>query len=227
MSAMMIVAPLVVAALGFIVFITGIGHAVHMRPGRATFGLGGGGVLTIVGLAAGLVGLNMQSYARLTYEVPLAEVTVHAVNPAQKIYTVSVLRLDGTNRAQNCTLQGDAWEIGGRFQKWKAWANIIGLNATYTLDQVSNRYYAASDGNGQRITACDINGPAPKVDQYLPESWVTWLMSHMLVEDRFFGSASFMPLADGAKYKVIATQFGFNAEPANDAGAKANSQRAF
>jgi len=227
MGAMMIVAPLVVAALGFIVFITGIGHAVHMRPGRATFGLGGGGVLTIAGLAAGLIGLNMQGYARLTYEVPLAEVTVHAVNPAEKIYTVSVLRLDGTNRAQYCTLQGDAWEIGGRFQKWKPWANIIGLNATYTLDQISNRYFAAADGNGQRITACDINGPAPKVDQYLPESWVTWLMSHMLVEDRFFGSASFMPLADGAKYKVIATQFGFNAEPANDAAAQANSQRAF
>jgi hypothetical protein len=128
---------------------------------------------------------------------------------------------------QNCTLQGDAWEIGGRFQKWKAWANIIGLNATYTLDQVSNRYYSAADGNGQRITACDINGPAPKVDQYLPESWVRWLMSHMLVEDRFFGSASFMPMADGASYKVIATQFGFNAEPDNEAGAKANRQRAF
>jgi len=50
-------------------------------------------------------------------------------------------------------------------------------------------------------------------------------MSHMLVEDRFFGSASFMPQADGAKYKVIATQFGFNAEPANDAATKANNAR--
>jgi hypothetical protein len=49
----------------------------------------------------------------------------------------------------------------------------------------------------------------------------------MLVEDRFFGSASFMPMVDGAEYKVIATQFGFNAEPVNDIARSANRQRAF
>jgi hypothetical protein len=227
MGSMMVVVPLAIAVLGFIGFISGLIHAVKLRPGRATFGLGGGGALTIAGLAAGLIGLNLQGYARLTYEVPLAEVTVHTVNPAQKIYNVTVLRLDGSNFVQNCTLQGDAWEIGGRFQKWKAWANEIGLNATYTLDQISNRYNTAVDGNGQRITACDLKAPQPHVDQYLPDFVVEWVLRNMLVEDRIFGSASYMPMVDGASYKVIATQFGFNAEPANDIAKNANQQRAF
>ncbi len=227
MGSWMIIAPLAVAVLGFIIFVTGLVHAVKLRPGRATFGLGGGGALTIAGLAVGLIGLNLQGYARLTYEVPLAVVTVHAVNPSQKVFNVTVARLDETHFVQTCTLQGDAWEIGGRFQKWKAWANEIGLNSTYTLDQISNRYNRAADGDGQRITACDLKAPQPKVSQYLPDFVVQWVLKNMLVEDRFFGSASFMPMADGAEYKVIATQFGFNAEPANDIAKAANQQRAF
>jgi hypothetical protein len=227
MDATWIIAPLAIAALGFIGFIAGLVHAVKLRPGRATFGLGGGGALAIGGITVGLIGLNLQGYARLTYEVPLATVSVHAADPATKTFNVTVTRLDETHFVQTCTLQGDAWEIGGRFQKWKAWANEIGLNATYTLDQISNRYYSAADGNGKTINACDLKAPQPKASQYLPDFVVQWVLKNMIVEDRFFGSASFMPMADGAEYKVIATQFGFNAEPANDAAKTANQARAF
>lgn len=227
MNSLYVIAPLAVAVIGFLVFIGGAGHMMRGRPGKATFHLGGGGILTIIGLAAGLVGLNLQSYSRLTYEVPLAEVSVRAVDPAHKVYSVTVTRLDEGHHSQSCTLQGDAWELGGRFQKWKSWAVELGLNATYTLDQISNRYYSAAEANGRPITACDINGPAPKVNQYLPDGWANWLMSHIIVEDRMFGSANFMPMVDGAKYTVIATQFGFNAEPANEIAARANRARAF
>jgi hypothetical protein len=224
---MMVVAPLIIAGFGFVAFLFGAGHMVRGRFGRAGVGLGGGGAVTIVGLAAGLIGLNLQSYQRLTYEVPLAEVSIKAVNPAERIYSLTVRRLDGTNRMQNCTLQGDAWEIGGRFQKWKPWANELGLNATYTLDQITNRYNRATDGNGHNITACDIQGPPPEVNQYLPESWVEWLLAHMLVKERQFGSASYMPMVDGATYTVIATQFGFNAQPSNEIANQANNGRSF
>jgi len=227
MDTVLVIAPLAVAAIGFLGFIFGFGHLVRGRFGKASFGLGGGGVLAIAGLATGLIGLNLQGYQRLTYEVPLAQVSVRAVNPDIKIYTVTLHRLDGSGRVQNCTLQGDAWEIGGRFQKWKPWANELGLNATYTLDQISNRYYSAAEANGKKITACDIFGPAPEANQYLPKAWVEWMLGHMMVKQRFFGSASYMPMVDGAKYLVIATQFGFNAEPANDIANRANNGRAF
>jgi hypothetical protein len=219
------VVPLVVAGLGFLFFLAGAGHLFHGRAARAGLGLGGGGAITIGGLAAGLLGLNLQSYSRLTYEAPVAEISIHAQNPAEKLYTVAVHRLDGTDRTTTCNLRGDEWLLGGRVQKWQAWANELGLNATYTLDQISNMYYSAREASGKPITACDINGPAPEVNQYLPESWVKWLMDHALVQDRHFGSANYMPLADGAVYKVVITQMGFNAEPVNDAATKANNAR--
>jgi hypothetical protein len=225
MGSIWIIAPLVVAARGFLFFLGGAGHLFRGRAARAGLGLGGGGAITIGGLAVGLLGLNLQSYSRLTYEAPVAEIGIHAQNLAQKLYTVTVHRLDGTDRTTNCTLQGDEWLLSGRVQKWQPWANEIGLNATYTLNQLSNMYFSAAEANGRPITTCDIQGPAPKINQYLPESWAKWLMSLALVQDRRFGSANFMPLADGAVYKVVITQTGFNAEPVNDAATKANDAR--
>ncbi|MDE2163076.1 MAG: hypothetical protein KGJ53_07930 [Alphaproteobacteria bacterium] len=225
MGAVWFVVPLAMAGVGFLLFLAGIGHLARGRAARAGFGLAGGGTATVAGLVAGFIGLNMQSYARLTYEAPVAEISIRADNPAQKLYTVSVRRLDGSNRSETCTLQGDEWLLSGRVQKWKPWANELGLNATYTLNQISNMYYSAEEANGKPITACDITGPAPKVNQYLPEAWVNWLIHNMLVQDRRFGSANFMPLADGAVYRVVITQFGFNAEPINDAAKRANDAR--
>jgi hypothetical protein len=225
MGSIWIIAPLLVAGLGFLFFLGGAGHMMRGRAGRAGLGLGGGGALTIGGLAVGLFGLNLQSYSRLTYEAPVAEVSVHAENPAEKLYIVSVHRLDGTNRTTNCTVQGDEWLLSGRVQKWQAWANEIGLNATYSLDQISNMYFSGAAANGRPITSCDIAGPAPEINQYLPESWAKWLMSLAIAQDRHFGSANYMPLADGANYKIVITQMGFNAEPDNDAAARANNAR--
>ncbi|MBU6298958.1 MAG: hypothetical protein KGJ79_11020 [Alphaproteobacteria bacterium] len=225
MGTVWFVVPLAVAGVGFLLFLAGIGHLARGRAARAGIGLAGGGTATVAGLVAGFLGLNMQSYSRLTYEAPVADIAIRADNPSQKLYTVTVHRLDGTNRSETCTLQGDEWLLSGRVQKWKPWANELGLNATYTLNQISNMYYSAEEANGKPITACDITGPAPKINQYLPEAWVNWLIHHMLVRDHRFGSANFMPLADGAVYKVVITQFGFNAEPVNDAAKRANDAR--
>jgi len=225
MGSVWIFVPLAIAGLGFLFFLAGAGHLLHGRAARGGIGLGAGGAVTIGGLAVGLLGLNFQSYSRLTYEAPVAEVSVHTLDSAHKTYEVKVHRLDGSDRTTTCTLQGDEWLLSGRVQKWQPWANEIGLNATYTLNQLSNMYYSADAANGKPITACDIKGPPPKINQYLPQSWIDWLMSTALIQDRRFGSANFMPLADGAVYKVVITQFAFNAEPANDAATKANNAR--
>jgi hypothetical protein len=225
MGSVWIFVPLAIAGLGFVFFLAGAGHLFRGRPARGSLGLGGGGIATIAGLAVGLLGLNLQSYSRLTYESPVAEISVHTLDASQKKYEVQVHRLDGSDRIETCVLQGDEWLLSGRVQKWQPWANEIGLNATYTLNQLSNMYYTAEEANGKPITACDIKGPPPKINQYLPQSWIDWLLRHALAEDRRFGSANFMPLTDGAVYRVVITQMGFNAEPVNDAAVRANNAR--
>jgi len=52
-----------------------------------------------------------------------------------------------------------------------------------------------------------------------------WLVGQSYTEDRRFGSAAYMPLADGAVYKVVMTQSGLNAESTNDIAKGANAAR--
>lgn len=183
-------------------------------------GVAGGLVAIAAACVAALVALNMQSYSRLTWEKPVAEVRVRQTDATQKLYDVTVARLDGSNVETSCVLQGDEWILGGRVQKWKPWANTLGLNATYELDQLANKYVDAFEANGKPITACDVSRPENPILARAPADFRAWLSSVSLAEDRRFGSANYMPMADGAVYRVIITQSGFNAEAAN-AAAKA------
>ena len=223
MGGIWFVAPLVVGVAGVFVFLRGIGHLFGGRPVSGGGHFLAGAPLAIGGFALGLLGLNTQTYTRLSHEGPVAEISVRATDPATLRYAVTIHRLDGSNRTQLCQLQGDDWVLSGRVQKWKAWANVLGLDATYTLNQVSNMYSSAARASGKPITACDIEGPPPDVNQYVPDGWVNWLANQAYTVDRRFGSANYMPLADGAVYKVVITQSGFNAEPDNDAARAANN----
>lgn len=208
-------APLAVAVFGALWLFAGIAGLLRGHPFSGFRGLVGGTAFLAIGLAASLLGLNIQTYSRLTYERPVATVSVDAIDTAQKLYDVKITRLDGVRPEQTCRLQGDEWMLGARVQKWQPWANIIGLDATYDLDQVANKYFSAVEANGKPITACDVQQGQPDVNKYVPAGFTQWLMRLVQIEDRRFGSANFMPLADGAEYKVVMTQSGLNSEPAN------------
>lgn len=219
------VAPLLVAVCGLALLVSGGGHLMRGRAVRGSAQFLPGALLAVVGFVAGLLGLNAQTYARLAHEGPVALIGVRSLDPASSRYLVTIRRLDGSNRVQNCELQGDEWVLSGRVQKWKPWANLLGLDATYTLEQLSNMYFTAARGNGKLITACDIADVAPPIDQYVPRSWLAWLAARTIAVDRRFGSANYMPLADKAVYRVVITQSGFNAEPVNQAARAANDAR--
>lgn len=220
-----IAAPLAAAALGIYVLLRGFGHVASGRGGKGVAHLAVGSPLALIGLALGLVALNTQTYARLSHENDVASVGVKSLDPAKSLYRVTITRLDGPNQTLTCDLQGDEWAMAARVQKWKPWANVLGLDTTYTLDQVNNKYFDAGRGNGKPITACDLNGPPPAVNAYIPKSWLVWLVGESYTEQRRFGSAAYMPLAGGAVYKVVMTQSGLNAEPSNDIAKGANATR--
>lgn len=216
-------APAAIAAFGIMLLVFTLGHLFRGDMGRAGSGLVFGLIFTCLGLVGSLIAWNTQTYARLTHEGPVAHVTVKAVDTAKNVYDVTIRRVDGVARTDICRLQGDEWLVGARVQKWKPWANVMGLDTTYDLDQVTNKYFTAKRGNGERITACDLSGSPPPVNKYVPSPFLAWLLGKSYSEDRHFGSANYMPLADGAEYDVVITQSGLNATPANDAALKANS----
>ncbi len=220
-----IVVPLVAAGLGLLLLLRGFAHLAKGRGGRGASHLAVGSPLALIGFGVALVVLNTQSFARLSHENDVADIGVKALDPSKSLYRIMIVRLDGPNQTLTCDLQGDEWVMDARVQKWKPWANVLGLDTTYTLDQAANKYFTAERGNGKPITACDLRGPEPAVNRYVPQSWLMWLVGQSYTEQRRFGSAAYMPLADGAKYHVVMTQSGLNAEPSNDIARGANAAR--
>jgi hypothetical protein len=217
-----VIAPLAVAVLAVIFLLLAVFHTARGRFGHGGFHAGSGVVLGLAALCAGLIVLSTQTYARLTAERPVAEVTVAALHPALQSYAVTVRRLDGTGLVTSCTVQGDEWLMSAAVQKWRPWMNILGLDSTYTLDQIANKYFSAARGNGRRITACDLEGSPPA---WLPRGLTQWLMDRAQASQRHFGSAVYMPLTDGAIYRVVMTQTGLNADAVNPIARDAVARR--
>jgi len=215
-----IAAPLAALASGLFLIFRGV-----RSMGRGRVMAGGRGVATGLTTAAAaciaaLVALNTQSYSRLTWDKPVAEILVKQTDASQKLYDVTLVRTHGAGET-HCLLQGDEWILGGRVQKWRPWANTLGLNATYELDQMANKYSDAREADGKPITACDVSRPPNQILARAPAELQAWLSSISLAQDRRFGSANYMPLVDGAAYRVVITQSGFNAEAANDVARRA------
>jgi hypothetical protein len=207
-----VVAPLAVAVLAAVLLLRAVFHVARGRFRHGGLHATSGLVLALAALCFGLIVLNTQSYARLTAERPVAEVTVAALHPALQLYRVTVRRLDGTGIVTTCNIQGDEWLMSAAVQKWQPWANILGLDSTYALDQIANKYFSAARGNGRTITACDLRAPVP---DWMPRGLAGWLMARAQAQQRRFGSAVYMPLTDGAIYRVIMTQSGLNADAVN------------
>ena len=217
-----VIAPLAVAVLAIVFLLLAVFHVARGRFSHGGLHAGSGVVLGLVALCGGLIVLSTQTYARLTAERPVAEVTVASLHPALQTYRVTVRRLDGTNLVTDCPVQGDEWLMSAAVQTWRPWVNILGLDSTYTLDQVSNKYFSAARGNGRRITACDLEGAPPA---WLPSGLSRWLMDRARASQRHFGSAVYMPLSDGAIYRVVMTRNGLSAGAVNPIARDAAARR--
>ena len=107
-----------------------------------------------------------------------------ALHPAVQSYRVTERRLDDPALVTDCRIQGDEWLMSAAVQKWWPCANILGLDATYTPDQIANKYFCAARGNGRAITACDLKGATPPANAFVPPGLVDWLMGSARVQQR-------------------------------------------
>lgn len=217
-----VIAPVAVAVLALALLLRALVHVTRGRLAHGGVHAASAVILALVALCVGLLVVNTQVYARLTVERPVAEVTVAALHPALQTYRVTVRRLDNALLTRTCEIQGDEWLMSAAIQTWKPWASILGLDATYTLDQLDNKYFTAARGNGHLITACDLSGESPP---RMLLGLSGWLMTRAQAGQRHFGSAVYMPLTDGAIYRVVMTRNGLNAEAVNPIAATAVARR--
>lgn len=164
-------------------------------------------------VAAFLILLNLHTYARLTHEQPLVELTFTKL--AAQHYRAELSFAGGGVRPLE--LKGDEWQLDAQVIKWKGSAALFGADTLYRFDRLSGRYrQIAQERHGPR-TVHDLSDN-PGIDAWraarLAQRWLHWL-------DAVYGSGTYLPMADGARYRVTLGTQGLIARPANAAAEKA------
>ena len=171
------------------------------------------GIVLLAVTATGLVAANLYTYARLTHEQEAARVTTRQL--AERQFAVSVQTRNRPPR--HYSVRGDEWQIDARVLKWRAIGNLLGFDTVYRLERLSGRY---GDVQAERDAPRTVHELAqdPGVDfwsvarryhQYLP------------LADALYGSAAYVPMAEGAEYVVTVSASGLVVRPANDPARKA------
>jgi hypothetical protein len=203
----------VCALFGLLFFIAAIRR---MRRRRVLGGMAHGAAALIFLLAAVcavLIGTNLRSYQRLAYEQPAGELQLTKGGDRQ--FDAVLTYPDGQHAS--FLLRGDEWQVDARVLKWHAFANLVGFDAAYRLERISGRYTRLEDERNLPRTVYDLHAPG-RIDPWelahRYRSWVPWL-------DTLYGSAAFLPMADGALYEIKVSQSGLVARPLNQAAREA------
>ena len=183
------------------------------RLAAARSGLGGGFCLALAGLAMA-VGANLYTYQRLSHERPVAR--LHFTQLETQRFRVRIEPASGPSR--RFELAGDQWQLDARVLKWRPLANLLGFDALYRLERLSGRYArAAAEAEAPRtVHALADRGPGLDVAA-LARRLPRWAG----LADAAYGSATYLPMADGATYAVTLTQSGLVARPVNPAAKRA------
>jgi len=180
---------------------------------RGTVFLLSGGVLVLIVLAAVLVAANLVTYARLTHEQEAARVSTRQLGERQ--FAVSVQT--GGLPPRHYNLRGDEWQIDARVLKWRAIGNLLGFDTVYRLERLSGRY---GDIESERSAPRTVHELAqdPGIDFW---SLARRYHAYLPLADALYGSATYVPMAEGAEYVVSVSASGLVVRPANDAARNA------
>jgi hypothetical protein len=207
---MTLTALIVVFALAGILFL--LAAVRRLRRRRILGGVLNGSaavVLILLSVCAALIAGNLRTYLRLSFEQPAGELQLMRTGARE---FNAVLTYPSGERA-NFALRGDEWQVDARVLKWHAFANMVGFDTAYRLERISGRYGRIEDERSQARTVYSLN-PAQRIDPWdlvhRYHSWIPWI-------DALYGSATFLPMADGALYEIKVSQSGLVARPLNQA----------
>lgn len=199
----------VFALIGLILFVAGVRKFWRRRPVAGSLQSVVGLALITAAGASALVAIGLRGYHRLSAEQHVAEITFAACAPQQ--FQGSLRYASGAS--ESFELRGDEWQIDARVLKWRPFATVLGFDALYRLERLSGRYQSVSDERMAQRTVFDL-APAQAIDVW---SLVRQYRERLPWVDALYGSATYLPMADGALYAISISTSGLLARPLNQA----------
>ncbi len=188
----------------------------HLRRGRMVRAGGSfaGGVATASVGGAGMILLgSIYSYGQLTAEQTVGLIEFRENAPGE--YAARLMIEGESDRL--LTLNGDEWQIDARVVSWKPPVSMLGLEPIYQLERLSGRYSDVQREVSEprtvhalaEVSALDIWNIARRFPILMPGV------------DAYYGTATYVPMADGARFEVSLSRDALIARPINDAARKA------
>ena len=109
-------------------------------------------------------------------------------------------------------LRGDEWQMDARILTWQPPATILGLDPMYQLERLSGRYSEVDRELSEARTVHDL-APAIPVDVWRLARRYPVLAPGV---DAYYGTATYVPMADGARYEISLSRDALIARPANE-----------
>ena len=172
----------------------------------------------LLAIMLGLTAINVNAYRPVTKEVTVATISFDKL--ADQVYKANVvMSSSGTERPFEIT--GDLWQVDARVIKWKGLLAALGGKPGYKLDRIQGRYYTLEDERSKPRSVYALSDPDLGFDLWAA---VDSLSDYSGWFDAEYGSATFLPMADGALFSIQLTQSGLIARPENDRAAIAIRQ---
>lgn len=182
-------------------------HARRRRPLRATGSLAGGAATGALGGASILLAFSYIGYSRLVDEEVVSQIEFSQSGPDEY---VARLMIDGESD-RRFRLRGDEWQIDARVVNWQPPATLLGLDPIYRLERLSGRYASVDDERSEQRTVHGLS------EDTVLDVWVVARRFPRLMPgvDAYYGTATYLPMADGARFEITMTRTALMARPVN------------
>ncbi len=216
-----------IVVIGVVLAIAGIRRLFQRRFVKAMGLEISAAVLLLLAASAFLLASNLHTYQRLTYEQVIAEISLNKLS--EQSFSAEIISLD-SDYQQSFNINGDEWQLDAQVLTWQGLATLLGFDAHYRLHRISGRYTDIEDEQKAPRTVYSLLQPKPYIENHIDDDKADlWKFAHkhrdwMRWVDAAYGSAVFLPMTDGAKYKISISRTGLVARPANDVARKAVSR---
>lgn len=174
--------------------------------------------LIAIAVFLALAGLDLLSYKQILKDKPL--LTISFEKQEEQVFQATLLFIE-SNEEQSFEVQGDQWQVDARIIRWKGFFQMLGAKPGYRLDRLSGRYYSLEDERRKKRSAHELSTSKTGLDM--------WALVHensgfVPLLDAVYGSATYLPMEDGAIYQISLSASGLVATPMNAIAEKAISR---
>jgi hypothetical protein len=194
-----------------------LGRAVRSTRRGRVLRAGGSGigfvVSAVLATAGVLLVISYYSYERLTAEQTVCRIEFRQTGSDE--YQARLM-IDG-EKDRLFMLRGEEWQMDARLVTWKPPATILGLDPIYRLERLSGRFTDISRERTESRTVHELTAPQ-MID--------VWQVARRFPAftpgiDAYYGAATYVPMADGARFDVSLSRDALIARPANAAASRA------